>query len=309
MESCGILPVYKPQGPTSHDIVARARRLFGTHRIGHTGTLDPMAEGLLLLCLGRATKIVRFLIGMDKTYLAGIRLGGRTTTGDAAGEMLETGDPQGVTREQVEEVLTRYRGTIQQRVPAHSAVKVRGRRLYAYARKGGDVPEVVREVEIQELTLDSFANPDLTVTVRSSGGTYIRALARDIGEDLGCGGYLASLTRTKIGEYDCAGVEQLSELEKLPSAEEYLGRLRPFEDYLPFPRVIVGNDKRGAVYNGSPLAPQTVIEVTGSFARGATLLLCDEQRQGLAIITAQCESSSLADFAGTDWFRYERVLT
>ncbi len=308
MESCGILPVNKPQGPTSHDIVARARRLYGTRRIGHTGTLDPLAEGLLLLCLGPATKVVRFLTTRDKTYRAVIRLGRRTTSGDAAGDEIDTADPRGITREQVEDVLDNYRGVIQQRVPDHSAVKVRGRRLYAYARKGAEVPQVIREVEVYDLTLNSFTNPDLTVTVRCAGGTYIRALARDIGDDLGCGGYLASLTRTKIGDFDNADAEKLEELEKLTTRDELDRRLRPFEGFLPFPVVVVDEQRQADIGNGRRFVPAAA-EFSDRFSRGDMLLLCNQKRRGVALVTAERDSDGLTTYGGEDWFRYERVLT
>jgi len=267
-----------------------------------------MAEGLLLLCLGRATKVVRFLAALDKTYCAEIRLGGRTTTGDATGRLYDTADTAQLTMARVEEVLSRYRGIIQQRVPNHSAVKVAGRRLYAYARRGGDVPQVVREVEIHDLILESFANPDLTITVRCSGGTYIRALARDIGEDLGCGGFLTSLSRTKIGDHGCAGAEKLDELESLSSLDDCLARVRPFEDYLPFPRVVIGDEEVADISNGRHFSPRAVKDFAAGFARGDRILLCDPQRHGIAVAVAERDSAALAGYAGTDWFRYERVL-
>jgi tRNA pseudouridine55 synthase len=308
MESCGILPVHKPVGPTAHDIVARARCLFGTRRVGHTGTLDPLAGGLILLCLGKATKVARYLMAMHKTYRATIRLGRRTTTGDAEGAIVDSCDTGEITRAQIEKSLACFRGVINQQVPRHSAVKVRGRRLYAYARGGLEVPEVVREIEIYDIVLESFANPDLTITVRCSGGTYIRALAGDIGDKLGCGGSLISLTRTKIGDHDYSQSENLDELAKIPSLEERAGRLRPIEEFLPFPIVVIGGDGLADVRNGRRFPPGAVDEFSRRFGKGETLLFYDLERRILAVAVAERDSNELADHPGTDWFRYERVL-
>ena len=308
METCGILPVFKPAGPTSHDVVDRVRRLFGTRQVGHTGTLDPLAEGLLVLCLGSATKVARYLSGMNKTYRATIQLGRRTATGDAQGTPLNSGETHGITILDIQNTLTDFRGVINQKAPAHSAVKVRGRRLYSYARKGAAVPEVVRKVEIFEIVLDEFNNPDLTITVRCSGGTYIRSLAEDIGERLGCGACLVSLTRTKIGEYDYLAAENLDDLEKLATRDERVGRLRPIEEFLPFPVAIISGDQVRFVRDGRRILPSHIEEITGHFGRGDTVLICDRTRRTLAVGTAICDSQTLAEKPDTTWFRYERVL-
>ena len=308
METCGILPVYKPAGPTSHDVVDRVRRLFGTRRVGHTGTLDPLAEGLLVLCLGQATKVARYFSEMDKTYRVTIRLGQRTTTGDAEGAPLDSAETQGITVADIENVLAHFRGVIRQRVPAHSAVKVRGRRLYSYAREGAEVPEVVRDVEILDIALEEFDNPDLTITARCSSGTYIRSLAEDLGNRLGCGGYLSSLTRTKIGDYDCAAAEKLDALEKLRTQEERAGRLRPIEEFLPFPAVIISDDRVAFVREGRRILSDEVQEITGCFRQGDKVLICDRARRTLAVGAAVCDSQALAETPATPWFRYERVL-
>lgn len=308
MESCGILPVHKPIGPTSHDIVARARCLFETRRIGHTGTLDPLAQGLLLLCLGKATKVARYLSAMHKTYRATIRLGRRTTTGDAEGEFISSCETGHITRAQIENTLDRFRGVIEQKVPSHSAVKVGGRRLYAYARGGDEVPDVVRQVEIIGLELESFADPDLTITVRCSGGTYIRALAGDIGDDLGCAGYLVSLTRTKIGDHDYSQAENLDELENIQSPEERAARVRPIGEFLPFPIVVLGSDGVTDVRNGRRFSPRAVEEFTGPFDAGEMLLFCDPERRALAVAVAERNSQELTAHTAPDWFRYDRVL-
>ncbi len=199
----GVLPVDKPEGPTSHDIVARARRALGTRRIGHTGTLDPFASGLLLLCLGRATRIAEYLTGLDKTYRATARLGAVTDTDDRTGAVLATSDAwRSLDAARVEEALQGLAGSQLQVPPAYSAKKVEGERMYARARRGEPValppvPVTIHRIEVLELEL-----PDVRFEVECSSGTYIRALARDLGARLGVGAHLAALRRTRVGEHD-----------------------------------------------------------------------------------------------------------
>lgn len=308
MEICGILPVRKPAGPTSHDVVDRVRRLYGTQRVGHTGTLDPLAEGLLVVCMGKATKLSRYIIGLPKTYRATIRLGWRTTTGDREGETVQELDTNGITPADIMDALQNFRGTVEQKVPAQSAVKVGGRRLYKYARAGGKVPEVVRNVEIHQLELEHFDNPNLTVIVRCSRGTYIRTLAEDIGAYLKCGGSLASLVRTKIGDFDIGAAEDLDELADLPTVEERLTRLRPFQDVVPFPVVVVGADRIRHIRDGRRLQFSAVEGNPGHFHRGEKILICDPDRQPLAVGIAEYDAVDLAEDSVNPWFRYERVL-
>jgi tRNA pseudouridine55 synthase len=194
--------VVKPAGPTSHDVVDTVRRALGERRIGHLGTLDPFAEGLLVLVVGRATRLAQFAAGWRKEYRGTMRLGRATTTDDATGEPLGESDTwRGLARETVAAALERRRGHGLQRPPAHSAVKVAGERAYRKARRGEAVELAARPVEIVELTLESWAPPDLVFRATVSGGTYIRSLARDVGEALGCGAHLVALTRTAVGPF------------------------------------------------------------------------------------------------------------
>jgi len=308
METCGILPVHKPGGPTSHDVVDRVRRLYDTRRVGHTGTLDPLAEGLLVLCLGSATKISRYLSGLEKTYRATIRLGRRTTTGDHGGATISTADTRQIDQAMVESALGRFRGKIRQQVPAYAAVKVQGRPLYAYAREGREVPVVVREVEIFRLVLEEFANPELIMTVRCSGGTYIRALADDLGSALGCGGCLVSLLRTHVGGFDDREAEKLEDLEQR-TREERLQRLRPIEKFLPFPFVTINDDKIRYIRQGLPVIPRGISELPDrEFSRGDRIVLADEEGHALAIAIAACSVEELVDDPCDEWCKYERVL-
>lgn len=199
----GLLLVDKPIGPTSHDIVQLARRDLGERRIGHTGTLDPFASGLLLLCVGRATRLVDYYHALPKTYTGVVRIGSTTTTDDETGEVTASSDAwQSVNRADVESAVASLVGVMKQRPPAFSAIKVAGRRAHREARAGRPVELEAREVTIHDLSLIDSSPPDLKISAVVSTGTYIRAVARDLGEILGCGAHLAGLRRTEIGPFE-----------------------------------------------------------------------------------------------------------
>ncbi len=211
MTPSGLLIIDKPAGPTSHDVVGRVRRVAGMRRVGHAGTLDPLASGLLLVGVGRATRLIEYLVGLDKVYETTVRLGQATTTYDAEGEVtaekLVTVDEAAIRV-----ALDAFRGTIRQRVPSFSAVKRDGQPLYKRARRGEviDLPE--REVTIHTLDLLAYEPPLLTLRVASSSGTYIRSLAHDLGQALGCGGHVVALRRTAVGRFTLADAVALDEL-------------------------------------------------------------------------------------------------
>jgi len=195
-----VLLVAKPAGPTSHDMVDIVRRSLGTRRVGHTGTLDPFAEGLLVMVVGRATRLVPFAAQWTKSYEGRLRLGATTDTDDATGQVQEQ-RPVAVDRAGLERTLDGFRGTVRQRPPAYSAVKVAGERAYRRARRGETVEPAEREVEIRALEVTRFAPPDVEFRATVSAGTYVRSLARDIGAALGCGGHLVALRRTTVGPF------------------------------------------------------------------------------------------------------------
>jgi len=195
-----VLLVAKPAGPTSHDMVDIVRRSLGTRRVGHTGTLDPFAEGLLVMVVGRATRLVPFAAQWTKSYEGRLRLGATTDTDDATGQVQEQ-RPVAVDRAGLERTLDGFRGTVRQRPPAYSAVKVAGERAYRRARRGETVEPAEREVEIRALEVTQFAPPDVEFRATVSAGTYVRSLARDIGAALGCGGHLVALRRTTVGPF------------------------------------------------------------------------------------------------------------
>ena len=209
----GVLLLDKPAGLTSNAALQRVRRLFGRIKAGHTGTLDPLATGLLPICLGEATKFSHSLLDADKTYEAVIRLGFVSSTGDAEGAIREAGMPD-FDDEKLQEVVRAFTGPILQRPPMHSALKKDGRPLYEYARAGIEVDRTVRNILIKNLEVMDFNNNYLSIRVTCSKGTYIRVLAQDMGEALDCGGYVVALRRTRIGDLDIAAAIGLEDLEK-----------------------------------------------------------------------------------------------
>ena len=215
----GVLLLDKPAGITSHTAVRTVRRLYDAAKAGHTGTLDPLATGLLPVCLGEATKFSHVLLDADKTYSASIRLGVTTTTGDLEGEVVER-RPVAVDRVQAESVLGRFVGAIEQIPPMYSAIKHAGQPLYKLARAGQVIPRVPRSIFIRNLKLIEWAEEELKVSVTCSKGTYVRVLAEDIGRELGCGGCLSSLRREAVGNFRLTqGGVSLAQLESLTCVE------------------------------------------------------------------------------------------
>lgn len=222
----GLVLVDKPAGWTSHDVVGRIRKLAGTRKVGHAGTLDPMATGVLVVGINRATRLLTHIVGVDKTYTATVRLGQSTTTDDAEGEVVETRFANAVTPERLDEAVARLTGEIMQVPSTVSAIKVDGRRSYDRARAGEEValearPVTVERFEVQEIRrLDEGKTVDVDVEVRVSSGTYVRALARDLGEILETGGHLTALRRTAVGPYS---IDQTLTLDQLGEDFGYIG--------------------------------------------------------------------------------------
>ncbi|MBK1722672.1 tRNA pseudouridine(55) synthase TruB [Thiocystis violacea] len=197
----GILLLDKPLGLTSNDALQRVKRHYRAAKAGHTGSLDPLATGLLPCCLGDSTKFSAFLLDADKRYRVRVRLGVTTTTADAEGEVVETRPVEGVDEERLREVLTRFTGSIDQLPPMYSALKHQGQRLYKLARQGVEVERQPRRIDIHALELTAFELPEIELDVHCSKGTYVRTLAEDIGRALGCGGHVIALRRTGVGPY------------------------------------------------------------------------------------------------------------
>jgi tRNA pseudouridine55 synthase len=211
----GILLLDKPVGVSSNDALQAARRLFNARKAGHTGSLDKLASGLLPVCLGEATKVSSFLLNADKHYRATVKLGVKTATGDAEGEVLETRIVSGVTERSVQRVLKQLTGTLEQVPPMHSAIKYHGKPLYTLAHQGIEVARRPRTVTVHALDLLGFRGDELDLDVRCSKGTYIRTLAEDIGELLGCGAHVSALRRLGAGPYEGGPMHTLQELQAL----------------------------------------------------------------------------------------------
>lgn len=208
----GFLLIDKPRGMTSHDVVDWVRRRFHIRRVGHGGTLDPAATGLLILLLGKATRQARFLLSADKTYLATLRLGISTDTQDGEGRVLETKTVPPLTPEEVEKVCARFRGPIEQEIPAFSAVRIQGKRFYDLARAGKTVPRRIRRVTVRQLEVLGMRLPEVDLKVTCSSGTYVRTLCADLGAALGCGGHLSRLSRSQVGPFTLDRAVALSEV-------------------------------------------------------------------------------------------------
>lgn len=209
----GLLLIDKPGGMTSHDVVDAIRRRLQIRKVGHGGTLDPSATGLLILLLGKATRKASDFLQADKTYRATLRLGVATDTQDSEGRVIETRPVEGIPLEKVHQVLSRFMGSIEQQIPAYSAVHIQGRRSYALARAGIAPPPRTRRVTVHTLKLLDVQWPDLDLEVTCSTGTYVRTLCSDIGAALGTGGHLAALRRTRIGTYTVAQAVPLDRVE------------------------------------------------------------------------------------------------
>jgi len=211
-EVLGFLNVDKPSGPTSHDVIQQLRQITGIQKMGHTGTLDPLASGVLPICVGKATRLSEYLTGSDKRYLATIQLGQRSSTYDAEGQLSPVSDISNIQERELLSTLAQLTGEIQQTVPVYSAVKRDGKKLYQLARAGIQVSPPMRKVFIQELKLKRWCKPQLEVEVHCSSGTYIRSLAHDVGERLGVGAHLSALKRIASGPFQLCHARSTAEL-------------------------------------------------------------------------------------------------
>ncbi len=247
----GILNVDKPPGMTSHDVVNEVRRLAGQRKVGHAGTLDPMATGVLLVCLGRATRVSEYLMRGRKRYRATVMLGTATDTYDAEGEVVSTGGSTDFARGDIESVLVRFVGKNQQIPPMYSAVKQGGRPLHELARQGKTVERAPRPVEIDAIELIDWTPPHLSIEVACSPGTYVRSLAHDLGQHLGCGAHLAALIRLGSGRFtlsESVSLERLAEAFEHGQEERYLLALD--EAFLDQPAAIVGIETARRIAHG-----------------------------------------------------------
>lgn len=249
----GVLVVDKPRGITSFDVVREVRRALGVKKVGHTGTLDPMATGVLPVCVGEATKIAQFITEATKSYDATVKLGATTDTLDAEGKVLETRPVPEMSRERLEAALQRFRGSFEQVPPMYSAIKIGGKRLYELARAGEEVERQARSVTVFELLLRDFSADEVKLSVTCSKGFFVRSLAADLGEALGCGAHLVALRRTQSGPFKLAQAMPLDEVKALGA-----GRLVAMNDALVDLPVVqlseleAGRARHGGVVEVSP---------------------------------------------------------
>lgn len=243
----GFLNIYKPKGLTSHDVVARLRKITKVRQIGHTGTLDPFATGVLPICIGKATRLIEYLDD-NKEYLATVQFGKNTTTYDLEGEITATFDKK-VTEEDVKNTLKDFEGEISQIPPIYSAIKVNGKKLYDYARQGQDIEIKPRKVTISKIELKEFdkTSQSAKITVACSKGTYIRSIAYDLGAKLGCGGYLTALERTQAGKFQVNTAIKLEDLTEVSQIVENL--INPL-DMLNIPIHNLSENEREKVSHG-----------------------------------------------------------
>ncbi len=246
----GLLVINKPFAMSSHDVVNAVRRIFKTRRVGHTGTLDPLATGVLVLLLGPATRLAQFVSHRQKSYRALIELGKATSTYDAEGEITAE-QPVHVTQQELQHALMQFQGEIQQIPPMYSAIKVKGQKLYKLARQGKSIALKPRPVTIYQLTLVDWSSPELRIDVTCSAGTYIRSLAHDLGQKLGCGAYLKALTRTAVGEFTLEQSYTLEQLQALAREGCLNEALRPPQAALSHvPAVVLSSEQEKIIRYG-----------------------------------------------------------
>jgi tRNA pseudouridine55 synthase len=276
----GILLVDKPAGMTSHDVVNRVRRAAGMRRVGHTGTLDPLATGLLVLCLGEATRLAEFVVGMEKVYKGRMRFGVVTDSYDMDGDVVEEHPVPDLSLDDVQEACSRFVGAIEQTPPMVSAVKVGGERLYKKARKGEVVERAPRKVRVHDFRVLEVFDGEAAFVLRCSRGVYARSLCHDAGQELGCGAALAQLRRTAVGKHL---VENAAPLDSLQTAEDVLDALTPIEHALDLPVVRVIEQAKDAVAHGNAVERNMLLN--GTEAEGWVQLI-SERGEFLALAEA-----------------------
>lgn len=251
----GFLNVYKPVGKTSHDVVAYFRKLLKIKKIGHTGTLDPFAEGVLPICIGNSTRLIEYLPD-DKAYLAFVQLGKATDSYDTEGNVIFESDKK-VTKEQLVSALTSFEGEIEQLPPIYSAIKVKGKKLYEYAREGKTISVAPRQVTIHKIELKNFdeEKQEAQVYIECSKGTYIRSIANDLGQNLCCGGYLTRLIRTKAGKFLVENSIKMQDYKSVEFVEKHL--IEPIS-MLNYPLYNLNTSEKLDISNGKPLLNKSI---------------------------------------------------
>ena len=289
----GIFNIYKEKGFTSHDVVAIVRRTIHMKKVGHTGTLDPDAEGVLPVCVGKATKLSDVIMDGRKSYRAMLRLGITTTTEDASGEVLETKEVD-FNEDRICEVVASFIGRLEQVPPMYSAVKVNGKKLYELAREGKEIERKSRTIEVYDIRIRQFLPPDrVEIDVDCSKGTYIRTLCSDLGKALGCGGHMAELLRTRTGVFSLENAIKLEELKALAEQEKVEEALLTMEEALKdFSVVKVSEKSAKFLYNGGKIQERFFTEKPASYKEGDIVATYDHENNLVGLYEIKKEESN-----------------
>jgi tRNA pseudouridine55 synthase len=304
----GFLFLDKPEGITSFGVVREVRRLLGVKKIGHCGTLDPLATGLLILCVGKATKLAQFIISEKKSYSVNVMLGWKSTTFDRDGELTRVGSTENISHDKIERALSLFRGAIRQRPPIFSALKHRGKALYKYARENKDVVPAEREVQIHDIEITDVDLPRLSLRLTCSKGTYVRSLVHDLGESLGCGGYVDALRRTSIGEIDIEQAVTLENLEKIAASGRTADLLIDMIDLLPFPSVFLSDDASARINYGIEIRGNDIVRTESPLSISQVVAIRGREGELLAVGKCLLDERHLRSGGATRAIEYIRVI-
>lgn len=310
----GLLIVNKKRGPTSFDVVQKLRNILNYKRIGHTGTLDPFASGVLVCCLGKGTKIVQFITFWGKEYIAKIKLGEQTDTYDSQGKIVKKFEEcfanEGFVLEEnkIKSVIDSFKGEIWQTPPLYSAIKYKGKKLYQFAREGKKIKIKKRKVKIENVEILKIKLPFVWIKVRCSKGTYIRSLGFDIGEKLGCGAYLISLCRTKVGPFELKDSFTLDAIRKIKDEGKLNKIVVSMEKALEnLPSLVVSDENKFKIKHGQDLKVKDIKSVKKDFSKKDRVVLKDDSGKILAIGESLVSSEEISDEQKVI-FRYMRVV-
>jgi tRNA pseudouridine55 synthase len=281
----GILLLNKPLGITSHDLVDEVRKIFHQKRVGHTGILDPAATGLMVMLLGKGTLFSPQLTGSDKRYTAVLAFGKSTDTFDTEGKVVEEHDPGIFTQAQFEDTCQGFLGQINQLVPSYSAVKVSGKRMYKSARNGETMPPKYKEVTIHEIEVLSFDWPEVTIHIKCGAGTYVRSLAYELGQKLGCGGHLKNLVRTGIGHFKLKNAMELDDLKKAVAGDQSKNVVKPLVEAFPDkPTIAIRPEYYRSILEGKPFIKRYLESTAYKGPGGCLSLLMGPEGKVLAMV-------------------------
>jgi len=305
----GILLLDKPIGITSHDLVDRVRRVFKQKRVGHTGILDPLATGLMVMLLGKGTLFSQHLTGSNKRYSAILSFGKATDTFDSEGIITREQDPGNLSKDRFKAACDNFIGDIDQLVPAYSAVKLNGKRMYKAARDGEILPEKYKKVSIYSIRIISYDWPDVSIDIQCGPGTYVRSLAHELGQKLGCGGYLKKLVRTGIGDFKLNQAIDFDKLEAEVGAGEF-NSVKPLADAFPDkPTVVIRSEYCKSILEGKPFIKRYLEQTNYRGPGGCLCLLLGPEKKVLAMATLNYSWGSFSRLESRDIIgKYVRII-